>query len=179
MDFPSPAEALALVQELHWGWGDILEQHHHMLGSASHCAGISARGIFSLCWKDCYCIVFPELSPIFILVQDHSGNASSFFSSLPPFLCNFWEVLCCSSVLLFSFKSVSQLSIVNITHQFPSWSQTSSSSLRTQKCGFYSNGQIVTRPTKITRKDLIFLKQNSVLILSVYVLVGENFLYCT
>lgn len=68
-----------------------------------------------------------------------------------------------SSLFFFPFKSISQFSVVNIAHQPSSWSQTSSSRLRTRKCHFYSNGQIMMRTTKITIKDLIFLEHSSAL----------------
>lgn len=140
----------------------------HAWLTLSLCAGISARGIFSLCWNTQSLCFISWIISYFYFIPRSFRKCLFIFSSLPPFLCNFLFVC-----FPFSFKSVSQLPTANLTHQPSSWSQTSSSSLRTQKCGFYSNGQIVMRTMKITRKDLIFLKQNSVLILSVYVFVGE------
>lgn len=113
---------------------------------------------------------FPELSPNIILFQDNSGNAS-FFSSLPPFMCNF--LLLFFWFICFPLLFQVCIPVLHCKYNPSAFLLVPDFLLKSEKCGFYSKDQIGTRTTKITRKDLIFLKQNSVLILSVYVFMGE------
>lgn len=136
MDFPSSNEAVLWfrsctgAEETSWSSTTTCVAHTvtvlgYQLGGYSVSAG---RTVTVFC--------FLNYLLFFILFQDHSGNASSFFLLSHPSCVIFWGYFFCSSVFLSSFKSVSHFFIAKITHQPSSWSQTSSSALRTQKCGF-------------------------------------------
>lgn len=102
-----------------------------------------------------------------------------FFSSPPPFLCNFFWDFCFVRVFSSSLSSLYPSSPLQV---YPS-SLPPGPRLPPQVWEpgnvFYSNGQIAMRTMKITRKDLIFVKQNLFWFCQCMSLWENNFLYCT